>query len=193
MSTAPSPLAGGPRILRVPVEISTSSVTTLQVWTHWNNQYVISTEGLIYAQAVCSQTATSSVWYHWNEIYCTSSGRPEDRAAVVERERRQVEIADRAEAALLAHLTPEQAAQYARDRHFEVVSRQGGKVRRYRIHHGWAGNILVLDEKNREIERLCIHPTRQVPYADNLLAQKLLLEADEDQFRRIANITRLAA
>lgn len=38
-----------------------------------------------------------------------------------------------------------------------------------------------------------IHPDRLVPTADNLVAQKMLLESDEAAFRRTANITKLAA
>lgn len=91
-----------------------------------------------------------------------------------------------AERLLLAHLTPQQREQYQQHRYFEVFTARGRTVRRYRIHHGWAGNIQVF-EGDRHIENLCIHPTTPVPHADNLLSQKFMLEADEDHFLKTAN------
>ncbi|GAC1530511.1 MAG: hypothetical protein NVS2B16_37430 [Chloroflexota bacterium] len=87
---------------------------------------------------------------------------------------------------LLSLLTDEQAAQYRSERAFEVRAPSG---RRYRLKHGWASNIEVLNDEGRTIERLCVHPNQSVPYADNLLMQKLGIETSEEQLRRIANIT----
>lgn len=101
------------------------------------------------------------------------------------------EVADSvAEKLLVAHLDPKQREDFQNHRHFEVIQAKTKRV--YRIKHGWAGNVEVW-EGGRRVESLCIHPAVVVPFADNLLAQKLLLEADEPAFRRIANITKLAA
>ncbi len=86
-------------------------------------------------------------------------------------------------------LDPEQRAQFRKERYFEVIT--GG--RRYRVKHGWAGNVFRLNEQGQETDRFCIHPTREIPVADNLVSQKLLLEANEAEFLRIANRTRLVA
>lgn len=96
-----------------------------------------------------------------------------------------------AEKLLLSALTDEQQEQYRRSKYFEVTSKTSR--RRYRISYGWAGNVFVFDEKGRNVEKLCIHPSVQVPVPDHLLAQKFMLESDEEGFRRTANITRLAA
>lgn len=100
----------------------------------------------------------------------------------------------------------EQRAEYLRDKAFTVRLPDG---KRYRIKKGWAGNVervedvrlpqqqspsLVANDRHYvAVEKLCIHPNDWVPDQDNMLAQKLLLEADEAKFRRIANITRLRA
>ncbi|GAC1589689.1 MAG: hypothetical protein NVS3B5_22210 [Sphingomicrobium sp.] len=87
---------------------------------------------------------------------------------------------------LMSLLNEEQAAQYRSERAFEVRGHSG---RRYRLRHGWARNIEVLTDEGRVTECLCIHPNQALPFADNLLMQKLFLETDEVAFRRLANIT----
>ncbi len=87
-------------------------------------------------------------------------------------------------------MTEQQLAQYEKDRYFEVLTTRDGKVRRYRIEKGWAGNVFLIDEKGKKAEKFCIHPMKEeIPVCDSLLAQKLLLESDEGEFLRIANRT----
>lgn len=42
------------------------------------------------------------------------------------------------------------------------------------------------------VTRYCIHPNVQVPQADNLLCQKLMIETNEEMFLLTANATPLA-
>lgn len=105
--------------------------------------------------------------------------------------RKVAEVAEStAERLLVEHLDEKQLEQFRNHRYFEVILENSRRV--YRIKHGWAGNIEVFED-GRLVETVCIHPRTQVPHSDNLLAQKLLLEADEFRFRQIANITRRAA
>jgi hypothetical protein len=170
--------------------VITASDTT--AWTVWNHNISTATTNVAYS------TDTASVIYAvWDQALRRET--PQDRQIRVELQRTKAEQArvlrdaadKRAERLLIQFLNSDQEAQYRRDRYFEVLSRDG--MRRYRIRRGWAGNVTVIDPKGREVERLCIHPNVSVPPEDNLLAQKLLLEADEEKFRRTANITRLAA
>ena len=46
---------------------------------------------------------------------------------------------------------------------------------------------LVTERGTGKIKTLCAHPTVRVPDADNMLAQKLYLESNEEEFLRIAN------
>ena len=61
----------------------------------------------------------------------------------------------------------------------------------FELEYGWSGNAKELDAKGNRIASYCIHPHDRVPHADNVLAQKLMLEADPAEFRRIANRTPL--
>lgn len=66
---------------------------------------------------------------------------------------------------------------------FRIV---GSKGRRYRLFTGTAAaNVWELDDAGLEVAKLCAHPTG-VPLGDQLLAQKILIEADEDAFRAVA-------
>lgn len=112
-----------------------------------------------------------------------------------ERERKaQREVAQqKAEILLLEHLDASQRENYKKEKRFRVVTRSGAI---YVLKKGWAGNVERVEAaegQEKPTTRYCIHPTLYIPEEDNLLAQKLLLEADEAEFLRIANATRLAA
>lgn len=93
------------------------------------------------------------------------------------------EAATRALALLRSCLTPEQVAQMEDCGNFDVRARSG---RLYRLWtHTMAGNVEEIDERDR-VALYCAHPSG-VPTADGLLAQKLMLETDDEEFRRIAN------
>ena len=95
--------------------------------------------------------------------------------AVVERRGREL---------LLAHLDEEQRADFEETGSFVV--RVG--PRRYRIERGRVANVLCAEEGFRN-RRYCIHPRENVPSGDHMLAQKLMLETDEETFLRIANVS----
>lgn len=88
---------------------------------------------------------------------------------------------------LLRALTPDQRASLERDKWFVVEGKSGHRYRVRDVGHTVA-NIDVLDKSNRLLHRLCGHiRERDIPLADHLLAQKLMLEADEEAFVRLAN------
>ncbi len=101
-------------------------------------------------------------------------------AAAIEAERRATEL-------LLDHLDAQQIADFKRARRFVVHSRDGERA--YRIQYGKQGNVYLLDKDRRTpVASYCIHPDINCcPTEDVMLAQKLLLEADEKEFLRIAN------
>ncbi len=101
---------------------------------------------------------------------------------------------DRAEKLLLEHLNDRQKRDLADKRYFDVTVADFKKgVRRYyRIHRGRAGNVTQLDGPNgNAIRKFCCHPVENVPDADTMLSQKLMLEACEELFLKTANITEL--
>lgn len=105
----------------------------------------------------------------------------------LERARLRRSARERARGALLAHLSDEQKDTLERLGWFLV---EGGVSRqRYRIRAepNLVGNIDVLQDE-RVLHRLCAHcDTNEIPFHDHLLAQKLMLEGDENEFLRIAN------
>ena len=90
--------------------------------------------------------------------------------------RRQARL--RAEALLWAWLSPAQRRQYRARRWFEVTTASG---RRYRI---LRGGVVRLDPRG---SGFCIEATSPVPVADEMLANKLLLETDERRFLATAH------
>ena len=140
-----------------------------------------------------SVSAANTTWFSWTAeggATVISDGReaplltPEQVVAgEILRERCRAEATANAKALLVAHLTLEQR---------EMLDKQSAiivetETRRYRLRLGWVQNVDELDKDGKRLGCFCIHPSVSVPAHDNLLAQKLMLETDEDAFRRIAN------
>jgi hypothetical protein len=115
-----------------------------------------------------------------------------DAARMAEIQRQQGEWAQAAVAArelakalLLEHLTQEQRETFERNGWFVV---EGGKSKtQYRINpNAHAGNVTQL-KKDKAEWSYCGHIDYRYPAYDNALAQKLLLEADEKAFLKVAN------
>ncbi len=199
-------------IVYLPSYTTANSITTSynivypanQAWRDWTSQHpqqqaqTVGTPGIV--------TSSQTVWNHFYAEVAQRILTREEAQRVAEESRRLNEelalkaqereqrrkIADqRAEKLLVMTLDDKQRADFEKDRYFEVISQKSRK--RYRITKGMAGNVYVYNEQNKCIERLCIHVYQDVPHYDNMLAQKLMLEADEDVFRRTANITLFAA
>ena len=135
-----------------------------QVWTSW-------TASTIYISAAPSGTIT----HQWNVATSARAPHPRDF---------DVAARQRAERLLRATLTLEQQRQFEQHGWFDVEGSAGG---RYRILTGYQRNVERLGSDGRPTHRLCAHPA-DVPDEDAMLAQKLLLEADEAAFSRIANV-----
>jgi hypothetical protein len=110
-----------------------------------------------------------------------------------ERERERKVANKRAEELLLTHLTPEQQKTYRDNKWFVVQGGKSGKLYRINCHGSFVGNVDVLesDKYSKPTHRLCAH-LNHVPNGDNWLAQKALLEWDEEHFVKTANIHRAA-
>lgn len=127
----------------------------------------------------------------WVQEQVNSAGQRVDEAAAQMRQRLEekaetmVQAQNKALALLKSLLTD--AERIELEQHSRItVTAQSGEV--YRLAMGRSGNILRI-KHNGPVEKLCVHPIMDVPYADVLIAQKLLLENDEKEFRRLANIT----
>ena len=101
---------------------------------------------------------------------------------------------NRARRLLFSMLSPMQQKQLDEKNHFDLtVHGQDGSQRVYRIEYGYQGNVKLLVPDGQPVRRYCIHADSRLPYEDQMLAQKLLLEANEQDFLRIANMTQLRA
>jgi hypothetical protein len=91
---------------------------------------------------------------------------------------------------LLDQLTTEQRQSFEQHDWF-LVRGQSGQHYRIRDDGHVVANIEVVERDllghDRILHRLCGHISEHVPMADHLLAQKLMLEADEEAFLRLAN------
>jgi hypothetical protein len=84
----------------------------------------------------------------------------------------------RAEALLVGWLSPDQRRQYRARGWFEVTTARGYRYRVLR------GGVVRLDPRG---SAYCIEATSPVPVADEMLANKLLLETDERRFLATAH------
>jgi hypothetical protein len=185
----------------------TMTTAANSTWTHWNLVYVSAA-----GNASMTTTDMDGTWVQWNGAYWCQDQEvavqpltAEERAELarqeaayarrLEEESRQLEQAAkeanaRAEALLKENLNAEQRKEFGKTKTFTVITRDG--QRRYRVNHGWSGNVQRLDEKGTPVESYCIHPKEQIPIPDHMLGQKLLIEHDEEHFLKTANKTRLA-
>jgi hypothetical protein len=169
---------------RVDLGTGNSGTITNVVWTNWITTTTTTISNIVYPAWDAWNTggATPTVWRF-------ESPTPEQVAAELQaqadRLAEEQAAAARARVILEENLTEEQRKQLADNNWFEVITPKGT----YRIRRGWAGNVDRLDDGGRVRDRFCIHPSESVPPEDNMLAQKLLLEANEEMFLRIANRT----
>jgi hypothetical protein len=82
-------------------------------------------------------------------------------------------------------LSPEQAAQYNSQQHFDVIGSDTGT--HYRIRHGQMMNIDQLDSAGNRVCQWCFAPEGELAAGDCMLAQKIALETFETKVLAIAN------
>ncbi len=166
------------------ITITSSTVTNDTTWGQW----VLTSPTSPQYYAVQTSAGTSQfVWDNWIQ----TSGYPprrvqreeaeylrSQRHLATERRERHETARNRAEELLLACLDEEQVAQLTTLDRFSVTAASG---RVYWIQRGYAGNV------RSEGRRYCIHGPDNLPHADQMLMQKLLLETNEEGFLDVAN------
>lgn len=150
---------------------------------------VVSSSNLVQMQYTTAYGAgvVQHAWY--NDVVQPVTAEQVRTQALAAEATRQEKIAAtrKAEDMLKSMLDDRQRSSYSETASFEVLVTRTGEIRRYLVERDWAGNVFRVDQHGRKIERFCIHPEKQIPLPDNMLAQKLLLEADEQTFLRTAN------
>ena len=136
------------------------------VWITWNNSSTTTT----------SVDALSTTWEVWAAVYSPPPAPERQRST----ERAQAV----AKGLLLDCLDKEQAEEFQRRTYFHVM---GSKGTRFQVRRGRTGNVGCYKNGRLEPLKFCAHPTDHVPDYDTMLAQKLMIETDEDAFRALAN------
>ena len=165
-----------------------------QIWYDWNGTSTACSSDTHYY-------ASDYSWDRWNppENVLISSlpsrtlretREREERSAYAVTVEQKVKAQRVAEQLLLENMTPDQREMYEKTKRFHVISSEGKRFevdcngRRYH-------NVNELNAEGKRIVEHCIYQRGGTPLGDNYLAQKLLLECDEKEFRRIANQTQL--
>jgi hypothetical protein len=177
---------------------------TQRIWLSWTSASTASTvydhganRLLLTADSYVSQAVTASNSLYWTNWIAHQEETAEQRVARnVANEQwqaRQRDMAavrkaasERAERLLVACLSSAQRGELTTAGWFEVQSSRG---RRYRIRRGRVRNVIEVDMLGRTLRTYCCHPFDGVPDADTMLAQKLMLETQEDEFLRLANVS----
>jgi len=148
------------------------------IWTNWNKQ-LSAREMAAAHQAATGRRASQEDRDRWKR-------QDEEQRLRQEAAARELKAAkDKAEVLLLRHLSPQQQEDLRTKNSF-TVEVDGCK---YRIHRGSHGNVQMLGETAGQIRKsFCIQP-RDCPEGDAMLAQKLMLEHDAEEFWKIANVT----
>lgn len=207
------------RVFRQWVTTGTSAATTNCLTSEWAVTSSATTTNSIWLADQCT-AAANAVWRSsgWQQCSHTKvrwtpsvvaketpeqlvERRAREELARQQREREAAErkvfmdtAKNRARRLLFSMLSPMQQKQLDEKNHFDLtVHGQDGSQRVYRIEYGYQGNVKLLGPDGQPVRRYCIHADSRLPYEDQMLAQKLLLEANEQDFLRIANMTNLRA
>ncbi len=189
---------------------TTTTCTCSSTWNDWNGTSACDPGTWVYwTTPTTSGTSTtvtiSNVWVSWvDNGYIVSSPKEtaEERRAREQREteytaeqERQAKIRaekekakeEKARQLLKEVLTEDQDAQLTKDGYFELTSIKSGK--RYRIKKGFSMNVEELDKDGKRLRSMCFHPNVHVHHYDNMAIQKLMLENDEEEARKVANFS----
>lgn len=180
---------------------SDSTTSSYSVWRDWNNSYVDTSTGGVGMIAGWREgsAAILNLTAGWMEGSAAVLAASASRRELQEQSRsrgearfQEIETAkSRAEGLLREHLTDRQKSDLESHLYFDVVNFRSKRY--YRIKRGRAGNVFLLDGPHgRAVKKFCCHPNENVPDADTMLAQKLLIEFNEELFLKTANITDLS-
>ena len=188
----------------------TASNSTTATWNCWNDTgtatSVIDTTWGCWANSTATTTAGSATtWMRWmsdgttsgNYVVTQPAQLSKEQLAVVKQQQAEFNKAQaelqakqkhakaKAEQLLVEHLTEEQEKAWKENRAIFVTAKSG---RRFKIREGRAGNIEEINADGKAIRSFCVHvEPYNVPDADNVLAQKLALEHNEEALLRVAN------
>lgn len=192
---------------------TTAAATSGSLWNLWCRDYVSTTGGdqLVWrlwssnsAAATTTYVTTSTLDVTWTTWQVEQSLRyppapvvstaeqiaAREAARIEQQQRNEAAAAARRIAIAKADQLLESVLDEVQRQHFKatdsfLVVGRSGKL--YRIRRGRSGNVDEVEPNGRVVQRYCAHPVEFVPDGDTMVAQKLMLECDEDAFLRMAN------
>lgn len=174
--------------------------TSDSTWSSWSNSAESTNVGSNYVWQFWVDTPISVTVPPRRQLALPRRESAEEREARVQREllrhqedqrreeerRTELELA-RVEASNLLDsiLSDIQRQTLEKEDWFLVVGKSGNI---YRIRRGRVGNIDLLSPEGQILRRYCVHPQGHLPNADDLVAQKLHLESNDDHLMEVANV-----
>lgn len=175
-----------------PLPTSVTGTWTTNIWTTVTAEQVIQTPNPYHldpGEEQCAAREQEARWYvqdteRREQVEARQAAREGRYAAEVAQ---QLQARNRARDLLMAHLDAQQKRDVLEHDWFEVCSDRG---RRWRIRmQGIVGNVDLMPEVGSErLASYCAHSPGDLPSSDHFLAQKLVLETDEQSFLNVANI-----
>lgn len=160
------------------IDWPTYSYTDQAYWGGWNQQYT---------ETVEAREARIAHEEEMRRRQAIVQREHRARIAAEEAEREKAEITARE--LLLAHLSAQQKRDLLEHGWFEVIGSVGRRWR-IRTRSGYSGNIDLMPEVGEvRLASYCAHAYDQLPLHDHYLIQKIVLEADEESFIAIANVS----
>lgn len=160
-------------------DYSITATSNARSWTSWQNQPY--SRSSIYQEL---QEARAYVPPTEEErVAAAAQAELRRQAAAVRTAQRAVAI-EKADKLLDSVLNDAQREHLSRHDWF-LLKGKNGTI--YRIRRGRSANVDVLNKEGAVIARLCAHPAMAVPDGDTMVAQKLMLETEPEEFLRIAN------
>lgn len=161
---------------------TSSSSNGETVWLSWNDGQAVRVQGYRY-NPVLETEEQKQARLAWEER-ARLEWEERARLEAEERRRKEAEAKEKAERLLISQLNAVQLQQL-KDMDAFMVELQ---TKRYKVRRGQ--KVIELDKEGKQVAQYCIHPSDyNIPAADVMLSQKLLLEHDEAAFLRIANRT----
>lgn len=145
-------------------------------------RYIASTDASNYFSVMLGDVASRELTDEERELL---EQRRREREAEIERNAMlRAKATHRAIHLLWKHLSPSQKRSLKKNGWFDVLSKCGIK---YRLLYTLHGNVLRLGSKNKVEQAFCGHMGSNIPIADTLLAQKLLLRHNPGKYEKSAN------
>lgn len=148
-----------------------------------------------FANTSDTTTAYPGQWYEWNSSTTTIQYQPvswaggrqsinRDRQSINSEQKNWAKAKKTAEELLLENLTAEQREMYLKLKKFHIIGDDG---ERYELDAKKKWHNIYRLKEGKRVEEFCIYQSGGTPVEDNHLMQKLIVEADTELLKRVAN------